>query len=98
MKKTCCLIILVSLVLTSCAQNQYGENSSPMLGVGIGAIGGAILGQALGEIPLQLSSAAQWARLPDMPSPCIQNRKPIKSRMPGEPAKWFLQHKEINLC
>lgn len=48
MKKTCCLIILVSLVLTSCAQNQYGENSSPMLGVGIGAIGGAILGQALG--------------------------------------------------
>lgn len=46
MKKICVLLI-VSLSLCSCASMQNGTN--PIMGSGIGAVGGAILGQALGK-------------------------------------------------
>ena len=46
MKKICVLLVL-SLLLCSCASTQNGAN--PAMGSGIGAVGGAILGQVLGK-------------------------------------------------
>jgi outer membrane lipoprotein SlyB len=46
MKKICVILTAAIMLLTSCAQLQQGDNTA--LGTGIGAITGAIIGQALG--------------------------------------------------
>ncbi len=46
MKKVGIILIIVMLLLTSCAQLPQGDNT--VLGTGAGALTGAILGQALG--------------------------------------------------
>lgn len=48
MKKLCILLLLLTFLLSSCAQTQNGMGQKEMIGTGAGAAIGALIGQAIG--------------------------------------------------